>query len=492
LGNLFGVPGPVMESSVRKLTKYEKILILLFLLTLPIVNPWVRGDGVGYYAFARALLVEHRLDFRADWLNSNTSFRMSHVDSQGNIYPQEFTSTGHLDNHFAIGPAILWAPFLIVVHGAVHAADATGAHIPADGFSRPYVTTMAVATAAYGFGAIWIAFHLARKYVAERWAFIAAVGVWFGSSLPVYMYFNPSWSHAQSAFMVAVFLWYWIRTLGRRSTRQWLILGAIAGLMMDVYYINVAVLLMPAAESLIAYYSAIKENQTSRIGMTLLGNAIFALALIVAFLPTLVIKKLIYGSFFDFGYRVSWYWSSPAFLKVAFSSDHGFLSWTPVLILAVAGLFLFYRRSGALAAAFVGVLLLYIYLIGCYSDWDGLASYGNRFFVSLTPIFVIGLAAFFDWLESAMQERRAAWTVGIATGGLVALNFGLIFQWGVHLIPARGPISWRKAAYNEVVVVPAMVTGMMKEYLTGRSQLMKHIEEEDVRQLKSGQSKDAP
>jgi hypothetical protein len=226
--------------------------------------------------------------------------------------------------------------------------------------------------------------------------------------------------------------------------------------------------------------------------MTLLGNAIFALSLFVAFLPTFVIKKIIYGGFFDFGYRVSWYWSSPAFLKVAFSSDHGFLSWTPVLILAVAGLFLFYRRSGTLAAAFLGVLLLYIYLIGCYSDWDGLASYGNRFFVSLTPIFVIGLAAFFDWLESAIQAPRAAWTAGIATGALITLNFGLIFQWGVHLIPARGPISWRKAAYNEVAVVPAMVAGMVKEYLTGRSQLMKHIEEEDVRQLKSGKSKGAP
>jgi len=27
------------------------ILALLFLLSLPLVNPWVRGDGVGYYAY---------------------------------------------------------------------------------------------------------------------------------------------------------------------------------------------------------------------------------------------------------------------------------------------------------------------------------------------------------------------------------------------------------------------------------------------------------
>jgi len=27
------------------------------------LNPWVRGDGVGYYAFARAPLIQHNLDF---------------------------------------------------------------------------------------------------------------------------------------------------------------------------------------------------------------------------------------------------------------------------------------------------------------------------------------------------------------------------------------------------------------------------------------------
>jgi hypothetical protein len=161
-------------------------------------------------------------------------------------------------------------------------------------------------------------------------------------------------------------------------------------------------------------------------------------------------------------------------------------------MLAVIGVGLLARRDRNLAVAFGAVLLLYLYAIGCYQDWDGLASYGNRFFVSLTPIFAIGLASFFDWLESAMHSRRVAWMAGMATGVLVILNFGLIFQWGVHLIPARGPISWRKAAYNQVAVVPGMATSILKGYITGRSQLMKHIEEEDVRQLESGQSKDTP
>src|ERR1700723_3069657 len=59
-----------------KLSRPEKLMCVLFLVTLPLINPWVRGDGVGYYAYARAMLIQHNLDFRSDWQHANQSFRM--------------------------------------------------------------------------------------------------------------------------------------------------------------------------------------------------------------------------------------------------------------------------------------------------------------------------------------------------------------------------------------------------------------------------------
>src|ERR1700722_19651242 len=95
------------QQPLLRATSYEKALVLLFLLTLPLCNPWIRGDGVGYYAFARSLLIEHRLDFTKDWSEANATFRMGRTDAAGNILPSEYTATGHLNNHFSIGPAIL-------------------------------------------------------------------------------------------------------------------------------------------------------------------------------------------------------------------------------------------------------------------------------------------------------------------------------------------------------------------------------------------------
>jgi len=48
----------------------ERLLLLLFLFSLPLLNPWVRGDGVGYYAFARAPLFAHSFYVALHYLGS--------------------------------------------------------------------------------------------------------------------------------------------------------------------------------------------------------------------------------------------------------------------------------------------------------------------------------------------------------------------------------------------------------------------------------------
>jgi Dolichyl-phosphate-mannose-protein mannosyltransferase len=474
--------GPTRNDTRSHPSRYEKYLIVAFFLSLPLSNPWVHGDGVGYYALARSLLIEHRLDFQNDWLEANPQFRMAHTDAQGRLLAGGYTATNHLNNHFAIGPAILWSPFLVAAHAGVLIGDGLGAHLPANGFSRPYVVAMALGTALYGFLALWISFDIARRYVAERWAFLATIGIWFASSLPVYMYFNPSWSHAHSAFAVALFLWYWNKTRDTRTLRQWILLGLIAGLMIDVYYVSAVVLLLPFFE-FVAHLRAGLFKPLQKTWPLILNGALFAGAALMAFLPTLITKKIIFGSYFNLGYTERWYWNSPALLKVCFSSEHGLFSWTPIIIPAVVGLFFLARHDRNLARYLLVVFAVYLYAIGCYQDWAGIASFGNRFFVSLTPLFVLGLAALFD--RFAPNLRRSVIVATTSIGLLVLWNLGMIYQWGVHLIPARGPISWRQAAYNQFAVVPGRVIGSIEDYLVHRGRLMQHIENEDMKQLKS-------
>jgi len=370
-----------------------------------------------------------------------------------------------------------------------------GFNVRANGYSRPYLVTMALATSLYGFLGLLICFRLACLYTDERWALLGTLGIWFASSLPVYMYFNPSWSHAHSVFAVAVFLWYWQRTRQSRTLRQWVILGLISGLALDVYYANIAVLLVPFVESLQGYWRSWRapgrDWQTLR--RLFGGNLLYCLATLIAFLPTMITRQIIYGLPLSFGYGGGvdfTQWAAPRLGSVLFSSDHGLLVWTPILIPAVAGLFLLRRHDRALAAYLVTALLALYYLIAIDSCWDGISSFGNRFFISLTPLFVLGLAVslseFAKWLG---RERKARAIASSVTALLIVWNLAFIFQWGTHLVPARGPISWKQMVRNQFLAVPQRAAAEFASYFENRRALMHRIERDDIRQLREQELK---
>jgi hypothetical protein len=473
---------------LSKCSRFEITLVVLFVFSLPLANPWVRGDGVGYYAYARALLIEHRLDFTKDWQHGNESFAMGRIEPDGMVNPKEFTRTGHIYNHWTIGPSLLWLPFLLIVHLDTAGLNLLGAHIARDGFSRPYLMAMALSTALYGFLGLYISFCLAREYFNERWAFLATIGIWFASSLPVYMYFNPSWSHAHSAFVNSLFLWYWHRSRDNRSWKQWTALGLISGLAVDVYYPNGILLIIPLLEAVVGYANLLRSKERIKEAANLFAKHVLYLAtFLLGLLPTLVSRNVVFGSPISTGYPTAegWSWQSPAFLRVLLSTDHGVFTWTPILILAILGLLVFVKVDRTFAIYLLAAVFVFYAVISFYPNWDGLSSFGNRFFVSLTPIFVLGLAAFFDWLARAWRESAAFRASSVAIAILIAWNLGMIFQWGMHLIPVRGPISFREAAYNQVAVVPEEVIRKLKNYFTHRGQMMNQIEEQDMKQLKS-------
>jgi hypothetical protein len=257
-----------------------------------------------------------------------------------------------------------------------------------------------------------------------------------------------------------------------------------------VYYPNAVLLLAPLVESVVEYARAWRGLRESRSewGRLFLGNLMFAIIAVIAFSPTLITRRIIYGSPFSTGYEIVgvWHWTSPLLGTVLFSSDHGLFSWTPILILAVAGLFVLLWRDRELGGILLAVTLAFYFLIASYPEWDGISSFGNRFFISLTPLFVLGLAETFDAFGKIWKERRGALIRAAGVTVLLILwNWGFIFQWGMHLISERGRISWEEMVYNQFRVVPGQVFGSVREYMVNRRDLMNHIEDKDSKQLET-------
>jgi hypothetical protein len=470
----------------------ERVLLLLFLLSLSLVNPWIHGDGIGYYALARAPLIEHSFDFTHDYQSANAAFREARLNDQGQPLAFFRTVTGHLDNHFSVGPAMLWSPFLLLAHAGVHLARALGSGVAADGFSAPYRLAMAFATCLYGFLGLFLSFQLARKYTSALWALLATITIWWATSLAVYMYFNPSWSHAHSAFVVALFLWYWDRTRGTRSLRQWFLLAVVSGLMLNVYYANAMLLAVLLAEALPQYRNAIRSTNAAPEPATppaslLFHHLLFVAVTLVCLIPVFLTRLVIYGNPFTSGYIPLryWLWSSPAFFDVLFSSNHGLIVWTPIVLLSFLGLIFLIRRAPKIGIPFfIGALAFYLF-ISLYPDWAGISSFGNRFFISLTPLFVVGLAVL---LDAASRLFSAAFPFKLLSSALLAAfilwNLGLMFQWGIHLVPARGNVDFPQMISNQFTVVPRSVFSRLRTYVFHRRAMMQQIEEGDRQQRK--------
>lgn len=439
-------------------SNYEKALFLVFVLSLPFLKAYVAGDGVGFYAYIRSPLIDHNFSFSSDWENPKKDLQALFLVDH--FVENPITKTGHLPNYYPVGPAMLWSPFLIVSHLAVLISARLGAHIAADGHSWPYMVAMASATALYGFAGLCLSFAVARRFVAERWAFWATVGVWIATPLPVFMYFIPSWPHTHSVFVNALFLWYWFRTRGTRTPRQWLLLGLLSGLMIEVHYPNVVFLLAPGYEVVAAYIDAWrKRSQNTHVLLeSVKRHSLWVAGLLVALLPTFVTRQIVFGSPFSVGAYSLWNWKSPAFGPVLFSTEHGVLVFAPILVLALAGLVYLCTLQPALGAICISITAAFYCVIAFYPWWNGVFGPGNRYFLSLTPLFILGLACAFGLGERLWKtERAAALRLVPLTLVFVIWNLGLIYQWKTHLMPWYTRIYWEEILYNQFRVVPGQV-----------------------------------
>ena len=444
-----------MHSLLRlKLSAAEKALVVLFLATMPFVHAQVRSDGIAYYGIARSLIIDHNLQFKGDWKNAATTPSMIGRDYYGRPVVVHLTKTGHIPVHSAVGPALLWTPFVAGAHAGVLLLDRLGARIPADGFSRPYLVTLAAATYFYAFLGLWISLRLARKFVEERWALLATLAIWLGSGLPAYLYVDPSWSHALSVFVVALYLWYWEDTRGGRTTWQWTILGLIAGLAAEVYFPN-------AVFFLLVFFEPRRGHEAiDAVGARpkpLLCYSLFTLAAVLALTPTLIIRTVLFGSPLALGAYGDhgWNFASPALPQILFSPSQGLFSTHPILMLAVAGLFLWVKRDPSLGGGMLAAFVAFALLIATYPLWNLGPSFGNRYFISFTTPFILGaalaLSVFAERWGNGTAFARRAWIVASL---LVVWNLGLVFQWGTGLMPDVGRVYWQEILYNEFRVVP--------------------------------------
>ncbi len=210
-------------------------------------------------------------------------------------------------------------------------------------------------------------------------------------------------SHAHSVFIVALFLWYWEGTRASRTLRQWLLLGLISGLLVDVYFVNGGFFvnsLCPGVHLGLRKVTCGRKRIRAAILPRFGAEMYCTLAAFgIMIVPTLITRKIVFGGMLTFGaYTVlPWNWHAPFWYSVLFSSDHGLLSWTPLLGFALLGLFLPFCTKGKPVKAYLALpaTVAFYYVISQ---------------LSLLGWFVIVRKSFFNFSDACI----CFWTGGAA------------------------------------------------------------------------------
>ena len=451
--------------------RYIYYLLIIFLITIPFINPYLRGDGNGYYAYIRSIIIDRDLEFSNEYEQANQKFK-DHPSVWGKA------PTGLIQNIYPVGSSLLWSPFFLSTHLVTKVLNLSGFKIPPDGYSPPYLRLVAFGSAFYAFVGLLLIYSICRKYFPKDVVLLAIVLIWFASSLPVYMYLLPFYAHANALFTTSLFIFVWIKTRGEKNKIKWFILGITGGLMVLVRYESVVFLLIPLFDIL----TRIKMSGRKFIHLELIGLGVFCIGLLAALTPNFIIKKLLYGSFLETGYETFGWLPSLKIFSVLFSSKHGIFTWTPILLFATGGFFLFFKKDKRFALYLAIPYILLVYIVGCWPNWWQGSSFGGRIFISCTPLFVLGLAALIEFLRKTVSLK----IISVIGFFFIVWNFLFIFQFGWGLIPREDYISWKKIVYNQVFVVPPEIIRIAKIYLFDRENFKVLIEEREAIQREKG------
>jgi hypothetical protein len=448
------------------------ILVALFLLSLPAVTTRLyASDEVEAFVWLRSVAFDHDADFTNEY-----QYFYDHGITGEHFHEtflQDRTEAGRPVNFMPVGTALLWAPFYAAGHLV---ALVTGA--PADGFSHPYIAAVAYGSAVYGFLALLLSLAVANHGLQRGAA--ATVAVWLGTPLVFYMYVAPGYSHACSAFAVSLLLWVWLRVRHRWSLRDGLLLGAVGGLVAMVREQDVLFCAAPALDVLAAGLWR-RPGPAGRTPLRTPDAVRCAFAGVVGFAVVYWPQLLAYEALNGHpGPSVlvtrKMNWTAPHFWSVLFSPAHGLFAWTPLALVAVAGLVWLASgraKAGCLDCRWVGALallliLLQAYVSGSVESWTVAGAFGQRRFVSLTPLLVLGLAA----LAGSARTIRPGpvWRVALATVMALGVwwNVGLVVQFGTHTMDRQG-LTLRQNARATFIDVPRELPADLWRYFTNRA-----------------------
>lgn len=376
----------------------------------------IRSDGAGYYAFLPALIIHGELSMERGVVPE--------YEGEAPEWLRPSPREGYQLDKFPVGVAVMMAPFFLAAHAATRLL-----RLPADGFSSLYQGAAALSGVFYGIAGLWLLSRLLerRHRFGVAWTLLAIL---LGTNLFHYLSYDVVFSHAYSFFLFAAFVTLveaWYEAPRWRAT---ILLGLAAGMIALVRPTNAI------AWAYLPLYGVVDGASLRARARQWLGAApkLFAIGLLALSVCAL---QLLYWKgatgdwlFYSYGHEC-FHFDAPKPLHVLISVKKGLLLWSPVLVLALAGLIRGVRARAVDGLACALILLLQLCLVSSWWNWWYGGSFGHRAFTEHAVFFALGLGVLLD------RERPRAGLRWALVSTVVVSIAAMLLYWA-RVIPFEG------------------------------------------------------
>lgn len=498
-----------MPAWLRNMDRGILALTIVFVLTLPLFTPRIyASDEIKYFSYLHSIFFDHDVNFNNEYSYFYNSDPVKYADFKASVI-NKLNEKGLPVNEGPVGSAILWAPFYGVAHVAALAGNAFGLKsFKPDGFSTPYIWAVTLASLLYGFAGLVFSYLLACNFLPRFWAAFGAITVWLATPVIFYMSLTPPMSHANSLFMIALWLWLWYRTRGWRFDTQghftpglrrgsmWLLLGILGGLTTMVREQDGTILIVAAVESLFLYWyywrhpSAATTAKPNRIlsglpagSLPLFGrNLLLLFGLAYSLTPQFIVYAALNGhpgpsktvgdklQFFNL--------EVPGrLLGLLGDPDHGLFWWAPVLLPALAGLVMLTRRKEFRLTGIVLLLAFFaeLYISASFQTWTMKGSFGPRRLIGVSPAYIVGLGYLGWWLSGLKTGWKISKRVLVGLATLFIIwNFGVIIQFTtLREGDSRQGLDPARTVVDQFTRVPGKLVDTAERFLFKRDSFYK-------------------
>ena len=377
-------------------------------------------DTSGYYAYLVSGFITHDLG-DATYLSAvRAAYRPDLQADYANVH----LPNGRTVFKYPLGMAVVYAPWFGLAHlyARLHGD-------PTDGYSQPYQHLLALGCLAYALLGLWLLGRELRHYFPDHLAALSLLVLGLGTNLFNYTAYEPTMPHGTLFLLNVLLLSLTRRWYADGRWRNGLALALVFGLMLLIRPSELWMVAVPALWGLTSWNAARQRLATWRarwpqlLAMTAVVAAVGGLQLLF--------WRLVGGHWvLDFYPGEKFDFAHPHLLEGLFSVRKGWLFYSPLLALALAGIW-WTRRFVAPALPVLLVLVpMVVYITYSWWDWGYGGSFGSRPLISLYPLLGLALTSFWArWWPTA-----AAWPLALLILLLVLLNLLQSWQYILGMI----------------------------------------------------------